>query len=944
MPEIRNIGLQQRAVGPIDYAQARPDTAFAQAGKEAERASATLNQIADQDAAVAGLKALSDFDAKSTARMQELQQNAQSPDGFGETWANDWDARANELISNTADDRVARFLGERLAVGRERAVVQGMAWEATQKEALQATQFDQSLGQIASGVTSDPTRFPEALANIDATLKAGRFDPAKREALWTSATHQLARSYVSGLPPDEALRQLQSGSLDKYIDPDNKIALINHLDAQLRMRDASSNQDALDLAQSNIKSITETGQHLPPAQEAQIASGLSERQRARYLSQVQKAEAVYRATGDMGTVPFGEMVARVEKLKPTPGSADYSDQQAAYDAALQRMHQVMNARRADPGLAVRQAFPDVAGAWQAYEAKNDPASLQGALKASQTAQTMLGIPIVQQRLMPDELARSLAGQIKGAPPEKAAETLNAVAQQFGPYWPKAFRQMSQMLDPASKVAATIDDSATAALLIETSRQKFDELLRTTGVKRSDILQQILGDQRWLDFTSIAKREGGSQTANDVFQAVQTLALGRMRAFQEDQTTATDKAIGSIIGNKYDFAYSANGQAFRVPKGRDFARIQGAARDALDALTGDGIDVPGLLPGQTRADGIDRYMSAVHRNGYWVTNDDESGVVLYNERGVPVTAHGKPVEFKFDRLEAAPPGEPLFPLGAGGGAGGPDSLGPQDPTDFGDAGDGGAAQNDMPTIPFDEARARQIQQAKARGDGVPAEGESFIPGISTPVSQLRNGGMVEGRYASGAQQRQALRDNATSAPYMMSEQDFANIPPGTSRDGKGPTKEDAVATAYRGIKYQQGLKAEEARDAQVRQQLESMSRSFGEMNSALADWRNAQRTGTDKIARENNLSEAQLSRRLTAATTRDEKFRLIQGLTEIGLKAEPAKRREILKQLDKHFADATWIQKALIMELHIADARDRGLDSVFGEDVRRGADSVLPRTP
>lgn len=240
MPSIRNIGQQVSAPGPVDYAMERPSTAFAQLQREAKEAGGILDQIAQEDAAVEGLKALSDFDTASDARALELQKTAKTPDGFGKAWAGDWDQRAQQLIDATGNERVASFLQQRLLAGRERAHAPGYAWEASQKEALQATQFDQSVGQMAAGITSDHTRFAEALANVDATLKAGGFEPAKREALWVAASRQLARSYVAGLPPAEGLRQLQAGELDNYIDPDNKVALINQLEAKQRGDEAAA--------------------------------------------------------------------------------------------------------------------------------------------------------------------------------------------------------------------------------------------------------------------------------------------------------------------------------------------------------------------------------------------------------------------------------------------------------------------------------------------------------------------------------------------------------------------------------------------------------------------------------------------------------------------------------------------------------------------------------
>jgi hypothetical protein len=258
----------------------------------------------------------------------------------------------------------------------------------------------------------------------------------------------------------------------------------------------------------------------------------------------------------------------------------------------------------------------------------------------------MGVPAAQQRLMPDQLARSIAGTIAEAKPEDAAKQLQAVADEFGPYWPKAFRQMGKLIDGHARVAATVADKGSAALLIEGSRQDVGALRKAVGVQDGilGIAQAVADDGRVQDLaTSLSQRAGGSGTATQVAKSIEVLALQRMRTFGEDQATATETAIQKVVTDRYDFGSGV--RPFRVPRSAgDVDAISTGARGFQASLKVDDVDAPPDA-GEAR----ESYTDAVRRNGYWVTNDDETGAILYSERGVPVTKGGKPISRTWGEL-------------------------------------------------------------------------------------------------------------------------------------------------------------------------------------------------------------------------------------------------------------------------------------------------------
>src|SRR5262249_574737 len=156
---------------------------------------------------------------------------------------------------------------------------------------------------------------------------------------------------------------------------------------------AEAFEDAKNLAQSDVQSRMLTGVPLPAEAQARIKRGLSPKQWDAYQADAKRSDLVYKQAGDIRTTPTSELMGLVEKLKPVGGETDFNDRQAAYSYAAALAKNELALRSTDPGQAVRNSFPTTVGvAWQAFEEKPGPETLQAALKASETAQAAMGIP------------------------------------------------------------------------------------------------------------------------------------------------------------------------------------------------------------------------------------------------------------------------------------------------------------------------------------------------------------------------------------------------------------------------------------------------------------------------------------------------------------------------------------------------------------------------
>lgn len=114
--------------------------------------------------------------------------------------------------------------------------------------------------------------------------------------------------------------------------------------------------------------------------------------------------------------------------------------------------------------------------------------------------------------------------------------------------------------------------------------------------------------------------------------------------------------------------------------------------------------------------------------------------------------------------------------------------------------------------------------------------------------------------------------------------------------------------------------------------QSIQDTFNQMHRDLAATRQA------RIANQRGMQAGgqQLSQTEKATNEKFDKATLIAQLSDKARQASPASRREILRQLDTHWADASPVQKLLIMQLHMLDYPGMAQDFATSLFARRPA--------
>lgn len=346
-----------------------------------------------------------------------------------------------------------------------------------------------------------------------------------------------------------------------------------------------------------------------------------------------------------------EQDSLLAERRPEAGEG-YAAKSKIFSALTQAVERDRKARADDPAGYLASVEPEVKAARQAMFRDMTPDSVNAyavALKAAREARGMAGSEAAA--FLPESDAKQIAAKLEDSPlPMEALQQLSASA---GKYWPDMLRQFSgkEGLSGAMRLAASGMDADAGKKLLEAARdkdfaKKAEEVLGINGATKTDF--QNLVRESMADFNKTLLAGGDGDMSARINQNVERLALRYMMDGYETEE-AVEKAAGKVILDRYSLA-GPTGKQFRVPRKFNADRIgDGAEASLLDAA------MPGklLLPDASLfgEDFTDRtYAAWIRREGYWVTNSDESGAVLFVGGQAVRNTDGSPVERTWDELE------------------------------------------------------------------------------------------------------------------------------------------------------------------------------------------------------------------------------------------------------------------------------------------------------
>jgi hypothetical protein len=386
----------------------------------------------------------------------------------------------------------------------------------------------------------------------------------------------------------------------------------------------------------------------------------------RRFSEYQDNQMLAADINKLQAMPVESMNAIVAASAPKPGPG-YEMQAKRHSIMQQAAARSLKMRSEDPALyslkssetvnTAYSTFVEVMGNRSATDVERKNAATQYAA-ASIAEQTRLGI--TTPRLLSKSAVESIQQQFIGSTDgESIAVKIAAMEEMWGNNWPTVYKQLVQekALPEAAIVIGSGMRGAPAADLAMASKMKTTELLVGLPSDTKKNLEESVSSELEDFRATMVGSDGSPRTvgSNQMFnlffeETVRLAAYYRSQGMADSD--AAKKAAASTVNNQYTFA-----STYRVPNRDpmskqpiDPAMIEAGTNWALMNLQPERL----FIPETNRRDAfvVKDYAKNIRRNGYWVTSENEDGLVLFNadSRSVVLDSSGNAILYLWAQLQ------------------------------------------------------------------------------------------------------------------------------------------------------------------------------------------------------------------------------------------------------------------------------------------------------
>jgi len=529
--------------------------------------------------------------------------------------------------------------------------------------------MDEITTSIINEVALDPDNLPYGLAHVNGLIATSRLqglgaEEYRREIYEilyaTAANAMIAPSRV--LTSDQTSDALEELKSDKWVDnvpPKNYASVLQKAENLISQYRAKEQAAFVQTAVEKIQEITAgvEGVNLTEAgirgaiDDASIASAL--------VSDLEIAVEIGGYARDIKTSSPGEISALVSGIKEDildPGNfaSDTRRMDSVSKAIATRNAEINN----DRVSYVLMNFPSVAEAYERF--RTAPQDAQGDSRDEYvsellTAQEQLG---VDPWMLSKQQVYSIGEKVDsvGRDPDSADKLRNelgSLARVWGNKWPLVYRQLvsSGAISGGhivlANISGDIDKNAVslnlATALSLSSKDMFAGVENVEGFK-ADLHDAVVDASA--DFFETLGWQGASKTVGIYQDTIARLATYYITQTQKmSLEDAVDRAYEELVGSDYSF----NG-SYRVPSNYNDEMVSRGISYLKDKLEAEPMLLPTTPDGGSLSQG--QLAASLKDLGRFVTNPDETGVLLVDENGRQVMRpDGKtPVEFLFQFLQ------------------------------------------------------------------------------------------------------------------------------------------------------------------------------------------------------------------------------------------------------------------------------------------------------
>jgi hypothetical protein len=353
----------------------------------------------------------------------------------------------------------------------------------------------------------------------------------------------------------------------------------------------------------------------------------------------------------MAFTPPDRMAGILQSAKPQAGTEGYSDEWKLYGELSGFAAKREKALEDDPAAYVRSN--------PAVKTFEDSLSLQGAL----------GVSPERQRVLTKAEASGFVGKFNAMPAEDRVQAMNQLADSSGKHFDLVFRDLVEAkLSPENHVLLSLRDNPSAAAVtpvlaeaIKLGPQELRKNIPAADLKAVDEgVNEALSE--YMNTVVVADTTGEqTQFVNQIKNVVGSVALVYYRKGISGKhgltgNEAAKLAADQIVNSRY---HPIDG-TYAIPKRFNEAFTRDNLRETQQNIDQAQFDfrIPSSSNAELKSDQLrSDYLNAIKRNGFWATNPDETGVILYDHAGNPVhNTKGGFFEIRFQDAEKSRDGE------------------------------------------------------------------------------------------------------------------------------------------------------------------------------------------------------------------------------------------------------------------------------------------------
>ncbi|QIU92152.1 hypothetical protein [Yokenella regensburgei] len=346
---------------------------------------------------------------------------------------------------------------------------------------------------------------------------------------------------------------------------------------------------------------------------------------------------------DINTKSSSEGMSAVLSVKPNGSEDDFAIRQQRYEQAAQKYQQVITAREKDPGGWLSQNSPSVQAAYAAYA--QDPTHGEEFAQAVMVDKSRLGIK--SKDIIPDAMADSILQTIDTSK-EQSVAAIQQIGQQFGQYSQQVMQQVQKKAGPALQVVMATENPRAANALWQNRNVKTSDLrdsINTAAAGSADS-----ADTEWAsqskDFAgTMVVQPGGVGVWNNFNDQGRRLTYLNMQKGM-NASDAAKQAFQDVLGSQYQTKGT-----WRIPvkNNLDVNDVSDGVNAFMDKLKPE--DIMPLLGDPRVGDEVNRSqsLSRIKDSAEWVTNSDETGLMMTLNGLVVNGSNGSPITVPFSDL-------------------------------------------------------------------------------------------------------------------------------------------------------------------------------------------------------------------------------------------------------------------------------------------------------